>query len=71
MAVGYFSRLPHKISIYTDGICFREVSIPGSAFGIILPPTQDPKWNSAPENQKQPTLIVLDKNKFFSVDLNK
>ena len=70
IAIGYFHRV-EKISIYTDGTCCREVSVPASAFGIILPPPQDPKWNSTLEGDIQPTLIVLDNNRFFSVDLNK
>ena len=42
----------------------------GSAFGIILPPPLDPKWISGLELEKQPTLIVLDNDYFYAVDLN-
>ena len=45
--------------------------VTASAFGIILPPPLDPKWNSSLENDKQPTIIALDNKNFFSIDLNK
>jgi len=47
------------------------VNFPGAAFGIILPPPLDPKWIKGLELEKQPTLIVLDNNHFYAVDLNK